>query len=484
MYDLITMDRILPRTLRLHFARKIAALIISLTLLVGQAASAFAFFGSFTLKDERELGEKLHAVIRSQMPIIEDPVITGYVQDMVNRISQHVPPQPWEFKATVILSNQFNAFASPGGFVYVYSGLILQCKHEADLAGIMSHELAHVTQRHIAKRFEKQKIIAPAAMLATLAGAFLGGSNVGGALIMGSQAAAASAMLAYSRADEREADQVGMNYLVASGFNPQGMVRGFKVLERKQFTSGGPVPTYLSTHPGLGERVDYISARLLRMSPEYLQRPEDDRRFLKVQALLRAHFTAPDVALRGYEKDEKDMSCLDFMSKAIILSRLQRISQATAVFQKALKCGGDDPLVLREAGRFYFETGDFAKAGPLLQKSLLLNSKDLMTLFFYARMLSEMGNHAQAITYMKKIAAKVPDDAEVRQTLGTMYGKSGDLFQAHLELAYASLYQNEYKKVKFHQDEALDYAKTQQQKDQLKALEEIIQKRKNLLGQG
>jgi predicted Zn-dependent protease len=466
---------------RAQLAKGFFCLIICLSLLAGQFGQAYAFFGTFTRKDERELGEKLHAVIRAQMPIIEDPVVTGYVQDMINRISQHVPSQPWKFKSTVIMSNQFNAFAAPGGFVYVYSGLILQCKHEADLAGIMSHELAHVTQRHIAKRFEKQRIIGPAAMLATLAGAFLGGNNVGPAVMLGSQAAAQSAMLAYSREDEREADQVGMNYLVASGYNPKGMVRGFEVLKRKQFTSGGPVPTYLSTHPGLLERIGYLSSRILRMPPEYMKRPEDDTHFRKVQTLIRAHFTEADIALRHFDMEDTKMSCLDLMGKGIVLSRLNRVSQAKEYFTKALEYGNNDPLVLREAGRFYFELGEFEQAGPLLQKSLLLDSKDLMTLFFYARLLSETGDHKQAITYMKKIQAKVPDDAEVRQTLGTMYGKSGDLFKAHLELAYAALYRNRKKKIAFHKNEAQRYAKTKQQRALLDTLEKTIADRQKLL---
>lgn len=459
----------------------ICALLVCLVLLVGQTVSAYALFGTFTRKDERELGEKLHAMIRAQMPIIEDPVVTNYVQDMINRISLHVPSQPWEFKSTVIRSNQFNAFAAPGGFVYVYSGLILHCKHEADLAGIMSHELAHVTQRHIAKRFEKQQIIGPAAMLLTLAGAFMGGSEVGQAMMAGSQAAAASAMLAYSRQDEREADQVGMNYLVAAGYNPKGMVRGFEVLKRKQYTSGGAIPTYLSTHPGLMERIGYISDRLLRMPPEYVQRPDNDLRFHKVQTILRAHYSDPTIALRYYNKEDTDMSCLDFMGKAIVLSRLHRISEARSFFVKALNCGKQDPLVLREVGRFYFEIGNFEEAGPLLQKSLLLDSKDLMTLFFYARMLSEQGEYKQAIKYMKKIADKVPDDAEVRQALGTMYGQTGDLFRAHLELAYAAMYQNNKKQVAFHQQEAQRYAKTKLQEDEIKELEKTMQDRHELL---
>ena len=231
--------------------RRVMALLVLLLFLAAQLvavpAQAF-FFGGVTIKDEKEMGHKFDVMVRSNMGVVEDPEVSLYVNQIVDRLVKTLPPQPFNFKAAVILHNALNAFAVPGGYVYVFTGLIMNLEKEEDLAGVLAHELAHVTQHHVASRLERAQFVTLGSLLLAIAGVAVGGSS-GGAIAVGALGAGQSAMLNYSRIDETEADQIGLQYLVAAGYPPQGMVDGFKVLRQKSWMSGISVPTYLSTHP-------------------------------------------------------------------------------------------------------------------------------------------------------------------------------------------------------------------------------------------
>ena len=432
-----------------------------------------ALFGEFTVKDEKELGRKFDILVKSRMPLVEDPEIKGYVSDLVNRLVAVMPPQPFSLHSEVILHNSLNAFAVPGGSVFVHSGLILNLEHESELAGVLAHELAHVSQRHVAKRIEQMQAISVATMAGVLAGMLFGGGDAKEAVMAGSIAAGQSALLNYSREDEREADQVGMNYLVAAGFPPTGLGKGLEAIRRNRWYGGGSLPPYLSTHPASEERIGSLDARVERLSSLIRSRLEDDSRFLRARMLLRARYADPETALAHFSSGKAELSCLDKLGRAISLERLNRIPEAAEAFGQALACGGIDPLWSREAGRFYFKQGDYKQAGKYLQYAVLRQPNDLMALFFLARLLGEQGEQAQAAKYYERILLRLPEDSEVHYHLGRILGESGNYFQAHLHLAYSALYGNNKKQLVFHLDKARALASDKEQKAQLEVLEKM-----------
>jgi predicted Zn-dependent protease len=449
------------------------AVLLALTLAV-EPARAIGF-GEFTIADEREMGDKFAVLIRAQFPFVEDPEILGYVRALTERLVRQMPAQPWTVDVNIIQNNAINAFAGPGGHLYVFTGLLLNFQHESEVAGVMAHELAHVAQRHLAQRIETSQLLAPLTILGILAGIFLG--KGGAAAAYGAQAAQASAILAYTRDNEREADQVGLNYLAAAGFPPEGMAGAFEILRRKQWMRGGSIPAYLTTHPGLDERIGYITDRIHRMPPEVADRADNDARFLRVQTLLRARYSDPDTALSYFSQATEPGGCMNALGKAIVYDRQNKVNQASEEFAKALACGNSDPLVLREAGRFAFERGRFEEAGPLLQKAVLLNPKDLIGLFFYSRLLAQTGQMERAIEYMQRISRELPEDPEVRYWLGRLQGQAGNVFQGHLQLAYAELYANHKKKIAFHLDEAKRLARTAEDKKAVEDFEAALKAR-------
>lgn len=420
------------------------------------APSQAQILGSFDTKKERELGEQFEHLVRSRMSVVEDPEIVGYITGLVGDIARRMPPQPWPIKVGVLRQNALNAFAGPAGHMFVFTGLIANMENEDELAAVIAHELAHVSQRHIAKKIEQAQVVGLAALLGTLAGIFLG-SEGGHALAYGSQAAGQATLLNYSREDEREADDVGFQYLTAAGYDPRGMIRSFEILKRKQWLMGSGFPGYLSTHPGLSERIAYLEDRIatLRSTREAKQ---DNSRFLQIRTLVRARFLDEQMAMSFYESTGPSSSCLDKLGRGIALGRVNRIAEARQSFEQTLACGGDTPLILRETGRFLFGVGDFETAAKHLQKAILLNPTDMVAMFFYARILADQGELKRGIEYMERVSATLPTDSEVRQTLGRMLGQAGNYFKAHLNLAYAALYANDKGQTKFHLDKARGFA--------------------------
>lgn len=467
-------------------SRRLAAAMAALWLVVSLVVvpTARASFFSFDLKDERELGEKFNTLIRSRMPLIEDTEINDYVTGVVERIVKTMPPQPFPFTVGIVNNNAVNAFAGPAGYVFVFTGLILQMEHESEIAGVLAHELAHVSQRHIAKRVGEMKLLSIGQLVGVLAGAVLGqatgNKDLGTMLAVGSQAATAHAYLKYSREDEREADQVGMNYLVAAGYQPQGLVEAFETMRKLKFMQGGgDIPTYLSTHPGLDERMGYLKDRVKLLPQDVQTRKDQDAAFKRAQVLVRARYTDAKNAVAYFRKIGNDKAtCLDKLGLAIALSRsLEDASQARAAFDAALACGGADPLVLRESGRYFLKMRDFARAKTLLEAALGQNPSDIDANFEYGRMLAQEGNPKAAISYLEKVRLRVPENGEIRAIYGQILGQAGDVFHAYLNLTYAAVYENNPMQVKFQLEKTKAAAKTDADRRELAKLEAAIEKR-------
>ncbi|MCL2124332.1 MAG: M48 family metalloprotease [Desulfovibrionaceae bacterium] len=429
--------------------KKIASLVVcalvSLSLVLGGTAHASFFFGGVGIKDEVEMGRKFDLLVRSQLPMIDDPEVSMYVRSIIDRLLSVLPPQPFKYTTGVIRNNTLNAFAVPGGYVYVFSGLIMNFDTESELAGVLAHELAHVTQRHVASRIERGQMLTLGALLVAIAGVAMGGS-AGGAAVMGALTASQSAMLNYSRIDENEADHQGFQYLLKAGYDPRGMASAFQKLRRKSWMSGGGnIPTYLSTHPDIGDRITGINARIASQPPDTRKRKENDSRFQRVKTLLLARYGDVDTARQTFAKSPpKD--CLARMGEGMVFARESKIPNAAKAFETALQCGQNDALVLREAGIFHYSKGDHTLAGPLLLRAMTGDPGDYMARFYYARLMDETGKPQAAHPYYQEVLRHIPDDADVHEFYGRSLGKANKLFPAYLHLAYAALYSNNKKK--------------------------------------
>ncbi len=441
-----------------------------------------ALFGEFTLQDEMKMGREFSVLVSSTMPLADDPEIRDYAQSIVNRVISVLPPQPYKFSVQVVLHDSLNAFAAPGGFVFVYSGLLMQLRHESELAGVLSHEIAHVIQRHIAGRIERGRVMSLASlagMLAGLAAGLAGGADAGGALMAGSMAATTATMLNYSRVDEDDADRFGMQYLVKAGYHPKGMGGAFEVLKSQEWGHSGSMPTYLSTHPDLNLRLARIRTELQSFPKSILSRKEDDTRFHRIQTLLWARYGDPDQAERFFAARGK--TAISFLGKAMLAARNNRVKEAEEYFAFALKYAPQDELVLREAGIFEYSKGDAGRAQKHLEEALRLVPKDYYALFYYARILDESGKSESAQQHYREVLRFVPEDREVHTVYGHSLGASRKLSEGYLHLAYAALYGGNTRKAKNLAEKAKRAANTVEEKEAVKKYEGIALEREKIM---
>ena len=199
-------------------------------------------------ESERETGEQIYQRLQSKDAIYQSEPLTRYVNNIGRRLAVYSDWNQIEYKFSILRTFRVNAFALPGGYVFVTRGVLKEVNDEAELAGILAHEVAHVAARHHAKRKQMQI----ASVLAAAAMAPAGGA----AAVQGGLMAGQMAQLGYSRQHEREADHLGMEYATRAGYDPRGIIRFLKTLNKLQDRIQDRQLMFLQTHPGLYERID------------------------------------------------------------------------------------------------------------------------------------------------------------------------------------------------------------------------------------
>jgi predicted Zn-dependent protease len=218
----------------------------------------------YSLEHEIQLGKQLSAEVERQAKFINDPVVTEYVnrvgQNLVRNSDAQVP-----FTIKVIDSDVVNAFALPGGFFYVNSGLILHADEESELAGVMAHEIAHVCARHGTKQATKGEI-AQLAMIPAMI--FIPYTLAGYAIYQGMQFAIPMAFLQFTRTDEAEADYLGLQYMYKAGYDPNAFVAFFEKVASDEKKQPGTIPKIFSTHPPTPERIKASQKEIATVLPQ------------------------------------------------------------------------------------------------------------------------------------------------------------------------------------------------------------------------
>ena len=211
-----------------------------------------------TRGDEYRIGITVLRQLREQCQILEDPEISEYIQALGSRIAAQASDDGERFTFFLVRDPAINAFALPGGFIGVNQGLLLATKNESELAGVLAHEIAHVTQRHIARsiRAAGRQSLATTAMV--IAGILLGamaGGDAAQAAIAVAQGTAAQQQINYTRSNEQEADRIGISYLASAGFDPNAMSSFFETMNRHTGLAGQNIPEFILTHPVTTNRI-------------------------------------------------------------------------------------------------------------------------------------------------------------------------------------------------------------------------------------
>jgi predicted Zn-dependent protease len=254
--------------------------------------------GDLSPATEKKIGQQIMHEFRWRDPsYLDDPDVESYLNQLGGRLAAASNDPGIGFYFFGVNDPSINAFAMPGGFIGVNSGLLLASQSESELAGVLAHEISHVTQRHIARQVMREKQLSMGTMLAMVIGLLAARSNsqVASATIAGAQAGAISAQLGYSRDFEREADRSGFDVLKKAGFDVRGMSLFFERLQRASRVYENNAPVYLRTHPVTGERISDMQNR--EQAVPYRQVP-DSLDFQLVRAKLRAKQGTPGEAVK------------------------------------------------------------------------------------------------------------------------------------------------------------------------------------------
>ncbi len=433
----------------------LTALLISTTLAVVPEGACI------TIQEERELAREFMAVVKAKYELIEDPLIVDYVNRVGKRIMAGIPPQPFDYEFHVIHEDVYNAFATPAGHIFINSGLLAALTSEDELAGILGHEIAHVVCRHISDRIENSKKIGMATLAGMVAGVLLGAGGAGAAasaLTVGSVAAGQTATLAYSRENEMQADQLGLDFLTDAGYGGEGLLTSLQKIRSKQWYGSEQIPTYLTTHPASEARMSYIDNWLHQHHDAGSEKRPDVGDFVMVRTRVIALYTDARLALDHFKaavaaRPEDAMANYGY---ALTLSRTDRWSDAAVYMRRAIEGNALATPMLQDLGKIYFHSGQYAKALDALSTGE--PEKYPEGQLYRGRIQLETGHLAEARETFEALIREHADYTQAYYYLGESNGRLGDMFGAHYNLGRFYQRKGDRKNANFHLNRALKLA--------------------------
>jgi len=409
--------------------------VLDALLLIGISLLFFAFLGTaaaFTLDEERTLGKEIFDKLDKEQLLFKDERSNAYIGKLADRILRQSERAPFDFKFSIVRSSAVNAFATPGGYVYLNQGLITLCRNEAELAGVLAHEIAHINGRHIEENIRRSKQINLSTLAAILAGALLGGGGELTAAVTGFSTAAASTLsLKYSREQEEAADRMGFSYLVSAGYDGRAMLDFLKSMRQYEFYSNS-VPSYFLTHPGTDKRIHYLDALLVT---SYKNRGKKDLfgGLARIQTLLLLDGKPPNDNLSYFQKRsrENNHDVDSLYGLAVTQERLGMLEESIANFRRALDLAPNDEAILRDLGIACFKYGKPQDALEFLRRAVEMKPDDMTALLHLGKTLEALGNLPAALDVYRQIASRRPDQEEMLYALAMAYGKAKQPADSH-----------------------------------------------------
>lgn len=442
----------------MKFFEKMILLWVAL-IIMGSSLSPQSAFG-ITLQEEEELSREFIKVVLTHYEIIDDPLIVNYVNEVGNKIITVLPPQPFSYHFYVIKEDVYNAFAIPAGHIFINSGLFEAMESEEELAGILSHEIAHVVCRHISEKIERAQKINMATLAGVAAGMLLGAAGGGAAasaVTMGSMAAGQSMNLAYSREDERQADQIGLHIERKAGYNGEGLMDVLEKIRSKRWFDTNQIPSYLQTHPGAEERMAYIDTWLEKHKEKTA--PTDPYNFERAHTRLVAVYGDKSSALTRFKSAVKRNpdNPLTHYGYGLVLEREGDHKAAVEQLKAALGKRAFDPFILKDLGLIYFNDGQYEEAFRILEGAASIISNDPEILFYLGRTQVELGRLMDAAATFEALIAKKYNYPRAFYFLGETYGKLGKIGDAHYNLGIYYEKKGDLKNAAFHLKKGLEH---------------------------
>jgi predicted Zn-dependent protease len=398
-----------------------------------------------TKQELYEVGYSVMMQLRDQRGLFDDPETEEYIQEVGQRLASQSNDGGGYFHYVVARSDEINSFAVTGGWVFIFTGLITATHTESELAGVMAHETAHITQNHALRGVEDQKnatMISLAGMLAAILLGALGGGG-GDAIeggIIASQGLAAQHQIDYTRSQEQEADRIGIEYLAAAGFDPEGMADFFERLMRETSVQDGWVPAILEDHPTDPDRIAEARARAAQFPPTP-DKSSDDYYLIRERVRV---LTAPgdEDTARVYAQKiaNGDHGFGTKYGYAVALIQNNKASQAVPVLKQLIVRHGDLHDLYSTLGEAQAKSGDMKDALATFRLAMELFPHNVPVTIRYAQALMMDHRNAEAHDVLLDLFNNIdptPDQVELTARAASAAGDLGDAYY------YMGIYQSD-----------------------------------------
>jgi predicted Zn-dependent protease len=392
----------------------------------------------FSPAQERKLGETIIRQVRAAGGYMNDPEVNDYLNELGHRIVAGSKDIKQDFEFFAVPDSQINAFALPGGYVGVHTGLILLTQSESELASVLAHEISHVTQHHVARMIAGQKDT----MLMTLAGLALavlaaraGGNSSGdaaSAAIATTQALAIQNQLNFTRENEYEADRIGFQRLEAAGFDVSAMAVFMERLQRSNRFIDNGAPNYLRTHPVTYERVAEAQARAQGLP---YRQVADSLDFHLVRALLRSYEGEAKDAVQWFdtaiaERKYNNEIAAHYGLVAALL-RAKNLARAKTELATLEKIAPPHPMVDAIAGHVYLDGGDTNAAIRRFETALAKYPNKMQLVYDYPEALLMAGRNVEAAAFAERQLARFTDDGPLHLIAARAYAAQDKKLMQH-----------------------------------------------------
>lgn len=392
---------------------------------------------TLSLIDEYKIGLMIVRSLRDAGQIVEDPEVTEYLQSLGMRLSSNAHEGAHRFTFFAIKDASINAFALPGGFIGVNAGLVTATRSEAELAGVLAHEIAHVTQRHIARSLQNAGRANLASAAAILAAVLIGATTgLPSDAVLGSvtaaQGLAAQSQISFTRTHESEADRVGIGILAAAGFDPVAMPEFFWTLQQRTGSAGRNIPELLRSHPVTSERVAETRDRA-----NQLERPRtpDSTSYTLVRERLNVDTMSPETSFRDLYPNARNA---DYPStdgeqygRALALLRAGLPGEAIPLLQALLARRPDVTLYHTALGQAELAAGLVAASRATLEHAMNLFPRNVPVTMRYAETLMRDGDPKRAHVVLLDLFNNVPPSAEQARYTALAANAAGDVADAY-----------------------------------------------------
>ena len=384
---------------------------------------------------EAQIGRSIMSQIRASGQLVEDPQITEYINDVGHRISAQANDGNHEFTFFVIDDPNINAFALPGGYIGIHTGLLEATRSEDELAGVLAHEVAHVTQRHIARAIHansRQSILNTAIMLGAIIAGVAGGAS--GDVLQGAiavaQGTAMQQQINFTRNNEYEADRVGITALAEAGFDPQGMGSFFEVISRGGGSPEYRVPEFLRTHPVTSARI--AEARGRARNYPAVHTSDTVNYGIARSRLIVQRMETPEQAIRYFERESyENQSVAERYGRAVAYMRAGRHLAANRIFEELVD--NDQEVIAYHIGLAQSELSLERRQDAVasFERAKELFPRNVPLVVHYAEALLQLRNAKLAHKILLDMLNNVPPTPEQVRLIARAANEAGDTAEAH-----------------------------------------------------